>query len=287
MADGRDEVGAERVRQFVRMLDVERLDSDLFRAWNPPPPGEQRRTALFGGQVAAHCLRAAAATVTPEHRPHSLHGYFLRPGRDDAWTILRVERIRDGRSFTTRTVVAQQDGEAIFSLTASFHRDEEGDETSTSIAADAGDPDELIAANGPTENPWDVASPFERVEVPGFGFLSERPEPRRAFWTRLRGGLPDDPVLHAAVLTFISDMGVVGAVRAALGRRDDVGMGASLDHALWLHRPVRADGWLLFDVWGRANGGSRGLGVGTLHTGDGTHALTVAQEALVRFPREQ
>ncbi|MGH3744364.1 MAG: acyl-CoA thioesterase [Mycobacteriales bacterium] len=285
MADSRDDDGAARVQRFVRMLEVERLDSDLFRGWNPPPPAGQQHSALFGGQVAAHCLRAAAVTVNPAHRPHSLHGYFLRPGKDDAWTILRVDRIRDGRSFTTRTVVAQQDGEAIFSLTASFHRDEEGEETSTAIAADAGDPDELFAESGPTENPWDVASPFERVEVPGFGFLSDRPEPRRAFWTRLRGPLPDDPVLHAAVLTFVSDMGVVGAVRAGLGRRDDHGMGASLDHALWLHRPVRADGWLLFDVWGRANGGSRGLGIGTLHTGDGTHALTVAQEALVRLGR--
>jgi acyl-CoA thioesterase-2 len=153
------------------------------------------------------------------------------------------------------------------------------------MAVDVGDPDELLAANGPTEHSWDIASPFERVEVPGFGFLSDSPEARRAFWTRLRGPLPDDSVLHAAVLTFVSDMGVVGAVRAALGRRDHSGMGASLDHALWFHRPVRADGWLLFDVWGRANGGSRGLGIGTLHTGDGAHALTVAQEALVRFPR--
>jgi acyl-CoA thioesterase-2 len=180
-------------------------------------------------------------------------------------------------------VVAQQDGEAIFSLTASFHREEAGEQTQTPIA-DVPDPDALLAERGPTEYPWDIASPFERVEIPGFGFLTASEEPRRAFWIRPRAALPDDPVVHACVLTFVSDMGVVGAIRAAVGRRDESGMGASLDHALWFHRPVRADGWLLFDVWGRANGGSRGLGVGTLHTADGTHAVTVAQEALVRFP---
>jgi acyl-CoA thioesterase-2 len=273
----------DAVDRFVAMLEVERLDSDLFRAWNPPLPEGRPRQALFGGQVAAHSLRAAQATVDPGLRAHSLHGYFLRPGKDDAHTILRVDRIRDGRSFGTRTVVAQQDGEAIFTLTASFHHDEPGAETSTPIA-DVPGPEELLAEHGPTQHPWDIGSPFLRVEVPGYGHLHASPDPRRAFWIRTRGTLPDDPGLHACVLTNVSDMGVVGAVWAAIGPRRPA-MGASLDHALWLHRPVRADQWLLFDVSSRATGGARGLGVGSLHTADGVHAATIAQEALVRISR--
>src|SRR5436309_15521028 len=111
------------VERLLWLLDLERLDRDLFRGRSP---AHRHNGRLFGGRVAAHALRAATLTVDADHHPHSLHGYFLRPGKDDAPTILRVDRIRDGRSFTTRTVVALQDGEAIFSLTASFHKDEPG-----------------------------------------------------------------------------------------------------------------------------------------------------------------
>jgi acyl-CoA thioesterase II len=269
------------VAKLLALLDLERLDRDLFRAWNPPQPGG-RQHALFGGQVAAHALRAATLTVDAEHHPHSLHGYFLRPGKDDAATILRVDRIRDGRSFTTRTVVAQQDGEAIFSLTASFHKDEPGGEFQTPIDIGVPSPEELLAGGAETKDWWGVDSPFERVEIPQASYGDR---PRRAMWIRTRGRLPDDRSLHACVLTYISDMGVVGAIRAALGRLDHHGMGASLDHSVWFHRRVRADEWLLFDVESRSNAGARGLGIGSLHTADGTHAVSIAQEALVRLPQ--
>jgi acyl-CoA thioesterase II len=269
------------VSKLLAVLNLERLDRDLFRAWNPPQPGG-RQHALFGGQVAAHALRAATLTVDAEHHPHSLHGYFLRPGKDDAPTILRVDRIRDGRSFTTRTVVALQEGEAIFSLTASFHKDEPGGEFQTPIDIGVPSPDELLADGAETKDWWGVDSPFERIEIPQSSYGDR---PRRAMWIRTRGQLPDDRSLHACVLTYISDMGVVGAIRAALGRLDHHGMGASLDHSVWFHRPVRADEWLLFDVESRSNAGARGLGIGSLHAADGTQAVSIAQEALVRLPQ--
>jgi acyl-CoA thioesterase-2 len=277
------ESAADIVQRFLAMLELERLDRDLFRAWNPPRP-EGPRQALFGGQVAAHALRAAAVTIEAPHYPHSLHGYFLRPGRDDAHTVLRVDRIRDGKSFSTRTVVAMQDGEAIFSLTASFHRDEPGAQFATPIAPDVPAPDELLASGVAESRLWGFDTPFERLEVPQFSHAQQSAHPRRAMWVRMRSRLPDDRNLHACVLTYISDMGVVGAVRAALGRLNEHGMGASLDHALWFHRHARADEWLLFDVASRSNAGSRGLGVGSLHTVDGLHAVTIGQEALVRLP---
>jgi acyl-CoA thioesterase-2 len=275
---------AESLQRFISMLELEQLDRDLFRAWNPQAPAGRRALTLFGGQVAAHALRAATFTVNPEHHPHSLHGYFLRPGKDNAHTILRVDRLRDGRSFSTRTVVAMQDGEAIFTLTASFHRDESGGEYSTPIAADIPLPEELMERDGLAPNLWGVESPFDRLEIPEYSHRMQSERPRRVMWMRAKSRLPDDPNLHACVLAFLSDMGVVGAVRAALGRLHEHGMGASLDHALWFHRRVRADEWLLFDVSSKSNAGARGLGVGTMHTATGIHAVTIGQEALVRLP---
>jgi acyl-CoA thioesterase-2 len=271
-----DGSGLERL---LGVLELERLDRDLFRGWNPAVPGNHRQ-ALFGGQVAAHALRAAIQTVDVDHRPHSLHGYFLRPGRDGAHTVLRVDRIRDGRSFTTRTVVALQEGEAIFSLTASFHKQEPGGEFQVSRAPDVPTPDELITAGQRPRDMWGHNSPFERLEVPE-EVLGDAP--RRVMWVRTRGPLPEDPVVHACVLTFISDMGPLGAVRRALGAFDRHGMGASLDHSIWFHRPPRVDGWMLYDVSSWSNSGARGLATGTLHTADGLHLASIAQEALVRL----
>jgi acyl-CoA thioesterase-2 len=150
------------VQRFLSILELERLDQDLFRAWNPPRPMPNLQRSLFGGQVAAHAVRAAAMTVEAAHRPHSLHGYFLRPGKDEAPTILRVERLRDGASFTTRGVTALQDGEVIFSLTASFHKDEAGGEYATVIAPDVPMPADLLAGGAPEQTLWGVDSPFER-----------------------------------------------------------------------------------------------------------------------------
>jgi acyl-CoA thioesterase-2 len=270
------------VQRFLSVLELERLEKDLFRAWNPPAPMPRIQRSLFGGQVAAHALRAAAATVEAPHRPHSLHGYFLRPGKNDAPTILRVERLRDGASFTTRGVRASQDGEVIFSLTASFHKDERGGHFATPVAPDIPSPAQLLAGGAPTETLWGVDSPFERVEVPEFSHAHHSQEPRRVMWIRLRSRIPEDPILHASVLTFLSDMGILGAVRAGVGDVRKPIMGASLDHAVWFHRVAQVDEWLLYDVGARSGGGARGLGVGAMHTEAGEHVATIAQEGLVR-----
>ncbi|HVT22590.1 MAG TPA: acyl-CoA thioesterase domain-containing protein [Mycobacteriales bacterium] len=275
--------GHEEVARFVQLLAVEPLGGDRFRAWNPPHPKDHVQQSLFGGQVAAHSLRAAQLTVEVDHHIHSLHGYFLRPGKDDAPTDLHVERIRDGKSFTTRTVVAYQGDEAIFNLTASFHRDEPGGDFATPIAPDLPLPDELMDEHPPRFDRMGVDSPFERIDIPGFSFRDRNETPRRAMWIRLRSPLPDDPALQACAVTFISDMGVLGAVRTTRGQMRKAAMAASLDHAVWFHRPVRADEWLLYDIHAKSTAGSRGLGIGTLHTADGTHAVTVGQEGLVRL----
>ena len=269
----------QRLADLLTLLELEQLEVDLFR-------GESRDIGspqVFGGQVLGQALTAASATV--EGRiVHSLHAYFLRPGKNDASTTLRVERLRDGRSFSTRTVVACQDDEPIFTVTASFHKDEPGGDFATPIATDVPGPDDL--ADSQTElsrTLWGEDSPFERLEVPEYSHTRQSPTPRRAMWIRSRAALPDDPGLHACVITFLSDMGVLAAVRAARSGSERPAMAASLDHAVWFHRPARADEWLLFDVAARSSASSRGLGIGTMHTLGGVHAVTVGQEGLVRL----
>jgi acyl-CoA thioesterase-2 len=268
------------VDRLLEILELERLDRDLFRGYNP----EHRHGGrLFGGQVAAHALRAATHTVDVEHHPHSLHGYFLRPGQPGRPTILQVDRIRDGKSFTTRRVVAIQDGEAIFSLSASFHKDEGGGEYAVPLPSGLPAPDQAEGWHDSPMRAFDTMSPFEVRELAPAP-KDERgvfPWTRRA-WIRTRGPLPDDRALHACVLTYISDMGAVYAARLALEVPWGKGMGASLDHALWFHRPIRPDGWVLFDLRPISNAGARGLVVGSLYAADGTLGASIAQEGLIR-----
>jgi acyl-CoA thioesterase-2 len=265
------------VERLLWLLELERLDRDLFRARSPRHRPNGR---LFGGQVAAQALRAATLTVEGDHHPHSLHGYFLRPGLPGRPLILSVDRIRDGRSFTTRNVKAIQDGEAIFSLSASFHQDEPAPEYQLPIGLDVAGPDDASSEQG-----GDSGSPFEvrGVATPqdDAAFTSTR-----RVWVRTNGALPDDRSLHACVLTYISDMGAVMAARKALRiPRTGGGMAASLDHALWFHRPIRPDHWVLFDLRPLSNASSRGLVLGTMHDEHGVHGASMTQEALVRDRR--
>jgi acyl-CoA thioesterase-2 len=272
------------VDRLLDLLDLERLDRDLFRARNAE---DMRGGRVFGGQVAAQALRAATLTVEVDHAPHSLHGYFLRPGDPGIPTVLSVDRIRDGRSFTTRRVVAIQNGEAIFSLSSSFHKAEDGGEYQLPIAEDVRDPDD---DSGPP-------SPFGR-----FGAMSPLdirelgptpPDDRgiyastRRVWVRTSGAVPDDAALRACIVTYISDMGVVMAARVPVTGQygfpgAGMGMAASLDHSVWFHRDIHPDDWMLMDLRSISNAGARGLVQGTIHARTGALGAAIAQEGLVR-----
>ncbi len=262
------------LEQVLRLLDLDRVDgTDSFVAATPGDgPGR-----LFGGQVASQSLRAAVMTVDPSRPPHSLHAYFIRPGRPGEPLRLDVERTRDGRSFTTRQVSASQGGEPIFILSASFHAPEAGDDWQ--LPAPSGLPDPESLSPPPMSGRFSMMSPFDvrPVAGPGPGGIPVV----HPFWVRVRGVVPDDPTLHVSLLTFLSDMGVVGSARAP-GSSAVAFAGASLDHAVWFHRPARVDEWLLFSVDPVSNFGARGLARGTFHTQAGVLVASVAQESLLR-----
>lgn len=270
-------------RYLRSLFELERIDRDIFRG---PNTGEGSGR-LFGGQVGAQALRAAGETVDVDHRVNSSHAYFLRPGRYGIPITYTVDRIRDGSSFTTRRVVALQEGEAILNLDASFHRDEEGQELAVPSPVDPDATPTTGALSVPeTPGPRPHRRPFEMREAK----VDTTPPPARAIWIRTTAELPDDPHLHACVIAFLSDMGPVGAVRRRLGGRPGYpgsvgGMSASLDHCLWFHRPARADRWLLYVLDALAAAGARGVAKGELWTEDGQLAVTIVQEALFRQPR--
>jgi acyl-CoA thioesterase-2 len=260
--------------RLLRLLDLEPAGHDVFVARTPSAgPGR-----LFGGQVASQTLRAATLTVEAERPPHSLHAYFIRPGRPGTPLHLEVERTRDGRSFTTRHVTAKQNGEPIFNLTASFHAAEEGDDWHLPAPTDVPGPDD-VDHDSPLKQ-FESVLPFQLRPVRPFiedGWFVFHP-----LWIRTAAPLPDDPVLHRCVIAFMSDMGVVGSARAPQSTLPKTFMGASLDHAVWFHRQARADDWLLFNVEPVTNSGARGLARGTFHTRDGMLVASIAQEALLR-----
>jgi acyl-CoA thioesterase-2 len=265
-------ISLERVTDLPTLLALETVKPDAFMGAGPVL-GWGR---IYGGQVVAQALRAAALTVEAEHRPHSLHAYFVRAGNEHQPVLYEVERVRDGRSFTTRQVVAYQAGGAILNLIASFQIDEDGDDVQSVVA------------------PSDVTSPEDSALQVTNLFLDHRvvryerdPEPRVTAWLRANDGLGDDPVLHACALAYLSDENPLGAaiMPHPLGGRWEELMTASLDHAVWFHRAVRADEWLLFDSQGYGVANARGLAfVGVFDTG-GRHVASIAQEGLVRTPR--
>lgn len=258
---------------LLRLLELEPAGPDRFLAGTPGDgPGR-----LFGGQVASQSLRAATLTVDPGRPPHSMHAYFIRPGRPGERLTLDVERTREGRSFSTRQVTASQRGEPIFILSASFHAPETGDDWHLPAPTDLGDPDSLP----------------RRAMLGRFGLMStfdvrplSGPDPSgipviHPFWVRAEGEIGDDPAVHASLLTFLSDMGVVRSARSP-GSTAAPFAGASLDHAMWFHRPARVDEWMLFSVEPVSNYGARGLAQGTLHDRHGVRLASMAQEALLR-----
>ncbi|MFD6227890.1 acyl-CoA thioesterase II [Streptomyces sp. NPDC060232] len=288
----------EALTDLLDLLDLEQIEENIFRGTS--------RTSLvprvFGGQVAAQALVAAGRTVPADRLPHSLHSYFLRTGDSGAPIVYSVDRIRDGRSFTTRRVVAVQHGQPIFHLSASFQTYEEGLEHQVPMPA-APDPESLPTAAealppyreifrdpGTVERLLEArgAVDLRYATTPPWGTVGEPLEPHSQVWFRTQGKLADDPLLHTCLATYVSDMTLLDAVLLAHGRGGwavgDV-VGASLDHAMWFHRPFRADEWLLYDQESPSAHGGRGLGQARIYTQDGHLAITVIQEGVVRIPR--
>ncbi len=256
-------------RDLVGLLDLERLDRDLFRGENEPSARERR--ALYGGQVAAQALRAAGATVPADRFPHSLHGYFLRPGRPDVPVIFQVDRDRDGGSFSARHVRAVQDGEVIFSMLASFHGREE------SATFDAVPTRPAPAANDLPPRPAPVLGEVREV-TPTRIARGQIRHPDQ-MWVRAATRLPDDPLVHACVLVYVSDLG------SGFGQVDVPGLpvgGPSIDHTLWFQEPIRADAWMLLELRPLKAGGARGVYSGSLRSEDGRLGAMLTQEMLLR-----
>ncbi len=269
---------------LATLLDLERIDANVFRG---PHPGEQG-FRLFGGQVASQALRAAGATVPSERVVNSLHAYFLRPGRFGLPVVFTVDRIRDGGSFTTRRVVATQDGEAILNLDASFHVVEDGPRYEPpSPIGDVPDPESLPREpnrRGRHQRFIDTRI-VPRQDPDGGG------EGSSMRWVRSVEHLSDDPMLHACAITYLSDSGLVSTARRSVTSESEFNtapigrsamMSASLDHCLWFHQPVRADDWLLYRLEPVAVMGARGLARGEVWTQSGQLAATVTQESLQR-----
>jgi acyl-CoA thioesterase-2 len=274
---------------LVDLLDLEQLEVNLFRGISPP----QSPTRVFGGQVAGQALVAAGRTVPADREVHSLHAYFIRPGDPRVPIVYEAERVRDGRSFTTRRVLAIQHGEAIFSLSASFQLPQEGLEHTEPADLDVPAPESLPdlaerRQRGDTEGwltrvprPIDMRFVDEPVWSTSRKGASDGPV---RVWMRADGTLPDNRLLHVCLLTYASDMTLLGSVLARHDLQAPVQM-ASLDHAMWFHRPFRADEWLLYTCYSPTASGSRGLATGRFTTQDGTLVATTVQEGLVRLRR--
>jgi acyl-CoA thioesterase-2 len=265
-------VSIHPVSDLPSLLALEKVKPDAYLGGGPPL-GWGR---LYGGQVVAQALRAASLTVDPPHRPQSLHAYFVRAGDEHQPVLYEVDRVRDSRSFATRQVVAYQAGGAILNLIASFHAPEGGEEIEAVIA-----PKDVPRPETLPEEPTNLM--FERHSV----MRRADPEPYELAWMRARGDLGDDPALHACAFAYLSDEFPLGA---ALGAHPVVPswehvFTASLDHAIWFHRPFPADEWLLFELRGGGVADARGLGTARIFDSDGWHVATIAQEALARDRR--
>jgi len=277
--------------EVVSLLDLEPIEIDIFRGRSPE--GE-RRQRVFGGQVAGQALVAAGRTVPADRPVHSLHAYFIRPGDPAVPLIYMVERVRDGRSFTTRRVTVVQHGKTIFTLSASFHHPERGLEHSDPMPHVPG-PDDVESTQtrlrrlfGPSAEEFIRDNP---IDIRHVGPLTVEAEldpslvaARNVVWLKADGQLPDDPLLHVCLMTYASDMTLLDTVLLAHGVSWGKGIvtGASLDHAMWFHRPFRADRWLLYVQDSPTATGARGLARGEVYTENGELAVSVVQEGLLR-----
>ncbi len=276
------------LKELLDLLDLEQIEVNIFRGRSP----EEHRQRVFGGQVAGQALVAAGRTVPADRYVHSLHAYFIRPGDTTVPLVYMVDRVRDGRSFTTRRVSAIQHGKVIFTLSASFQVQEEGISHQSSMP-DVPGPEELPTFRERLEKIFgDRAEGFDRkrpVDLRHVSPLSweaaEDPSltgPESKVWLRVDGELPDDPLLHVCLMTYASDMTLLDTVLLNQGLTWADTKGASLDHAMWFHRPFRIDEWLLFAQDTPSASGARGMARGQVFTRDGRLAVSVVQEGLIR-----
>jgi acyl-CoA thioesterase-2 len=279
------------LHELLQLLRLERIEHNLFRGQSQ----DLGWGSIFGGQVLGQALSAAAQTVPPERPVHSLHGYFLRQGKASTPVVYDVDCIRDGGSFTTRRVVAIQNGEAIFSMSASFQQLEEGYDHASPMPSMPG-PDDLVsegellrrAADSIPEKLRTIATAARPIEIrpiePSNPLRPEKKPPHRGVWFRAVDRLPDDPAVHRYLLAYASDFHFLSTAMQphAVSWLVPGMQVASLDHAMWFHRPFRMDEWLLYAVDSPSASGGRGLVRGQLFTRDGVLVASTAQEGLIR-----
>ena len=279
---------------LIDILDLETIEVNMFRGRSP----KTRWQRVFGGQVIGQAMVASCRTVE-DRMPHSLHCYFILPGDPQIPIVYEVERLRDGKSYSTRRVTAIQHGHAIFSMMVSFHAEEEDSFNHQDPMPDVPPPDKLTAEEL-SKHPiiekmpdfirryYESDRPIELRPVEFQRYAGEKiPEGRINFWIRTAAKLPDDPALHMCALAYASDFSLLDSIMARYGRTlfDGQAMAASLDHAMWFHRPFRADEWLLYAQDSPSAQGGRGLTRGLIFKPDGTLVASVAQEGSVRERR--
>ncbi len=289
--------------EFLKKMHVEELDTNLFRG-DALPMGLPR---VFGGQVLGQAMNAAVRTVEPERRPHSLHGYFLRPGDVSRPIIYEVDPIRNGRSFSTRRVVAKQRGEAIFNGSISFQKIEEGLDHQYDLPDDVPDP-ESIAPDYDTIERFVSELPSVTMEQFRSQYLVFSPdvvdlrtpwfersvkagahEPRFGFWFKFSSDIGDDPIMHRTLLAFISDKALMstGLLPHSTNFLTHKIIGASLDHAMWFHSEIRVDQWIWYDLESPRAARARDLNQGRFFTRDGELIASTMQEGLIRVVGEK
>lgn len=280
------------LNKLIKLLDLETLEENLFRGQSENIGGPR----VFGGQVIGQALTAAVRTVPEKRFVHSLHAYFLRPGDMEYPIIYDVERTRDGGSFTTRRVVAIQKGEPIFDMALSFHKIEKGPSHQIDML-DIPGPNECTSELEVRKKMIDKVPakyrdfflrerPIEIRNLPGEGMFEEptKKEPYKHVWMKAVGKLPDDVVHHQAILAYASDMGLLSTSMNPhkLSFAKGNVMSASLDHAMWFHRPFRADEWMLYSTDSPSASNARGFNRGSVYTEDGTLVASAVQEGLMR-----
>jgi acyl-CoA thioesterase-2 len=287
---------SEALKELVDILDLEPIEENIFRGRSPL----EHRQRVFGGQVAGQALVAAGRTVE-RGQVHSLHAYFLRPGDPAIPILYEVDRIRDGASFTTRRVIAIQHGKVIFNLSASFHKEEPG--VSHQVAMPPVPAPESLPtflermaplarhASDERQQWYQRPRPIDQRYVDPLGAHRGQADqiPPQRIWMKADGTLPEDPLLHACVVAYASDMSLLSSAMVPHGISwDDPNvMSASLDHAMWFHRPLKADEWFLYDQESPWAGSARAIARGHIFSSNGDLCVSVVQEGLVRVTQPE